>query len=436
MYEVTLKDILLVIQRTINSVDNRLENHGEEVGYLCVQMGLAMGYSEEQLLPLCALAMMHDVGAYKVEERLRMTEFEVELPHEHAIYGSLFVQHFSPFRHMANTIFYHHWRYEDRYKIVDDRLIPSEAFLIHLADRVSVLYAHSGQQLAGAIQRQIPRSAGTVFDPKHVDALLQLVDTTDVIEKIIDGRYLEEFYDYLDRTLLTSEQTISYLCMLVYIIEFRSRSTVTHSVSVESGTQQIAQLMGMSESDRNVLSSAALLHDVGKMITPIEILTKPGRLTDSEMEVMRRHVVTTSEIIRGNGLGQLKDIASNHHEKLNGKGYPKGLSEQELCTKSRIIAVADILAALVEPRYYKPALCKADVLEIMGKAAAARDIDPDIYAIVRDNYEQITCEMEKQQKVILSLYDHLESEYEHLRQEAYSTLSNSVIGETIPLKAA
>ena len=129
MSTITLKNVLRIIQRTINSVDNRLINHGEQVGYVCMRMGRAMQYPEDQLLSLCALAMMHDIGAYKVEERKRMTEFEVILPHEHAVYGSLFMRYFGPLRGAANIILNHHWKYEHRSRIVDDRLVPQEAFL-------------------------------------------------------------------------------------------------------------------------------------------------------------------------------------------------------------------------------------------------------------------------------------------------------------------
>lgn len=436
MSEASLKDILRVIQRTINSVDNRLENHGEQVSYLCLQMGRAMHLSNDQLLPLCAAAMIHDIGAYKVEERQRMIEFEVIDPHEHAVYGSLFLRHFSPLRQMANAVLYHHWRYENRLKLIDDRPIPMEAFLLHLADRISVLHSHYGEHLPQAIRKHIPRMAGVIFDPKHVDTLFRLMETTDTIDRIHDGRYLTELYDYLDCAPLSREQSISYLYMLVYAIEFRSRSTVTHSISVETCTRQLAQLIGLSDSDLNILHSAALLHDVGKITTPIHILTKPGKLTDCEMETMRRHVVATSEIISGTGLDHLNSIASNHHEKLNGKGYPNGLMAHQLCTKSRIIAVADVLTALVEPRYYKPALCRDEVQAIMTNNAASGALDAGIIAAAKDNYDRIIGEVEKEQEASLAMYDDIAYEYEHLMEMVHSVLDRHYISNVITKKAA
>ena len=436
MDTITLKNILMVIQRTINSVDNRLLNHGEQVGYICMRMGLEMGYTHEQLLPMCALAMIHDIGAYKVEERSRMIEFEVERPHEHAVYGSLFVRHFGPFQNAENIILYHHWKYENRYKVVEDRLIPSEAFLIHLADRVSVLYAHTGVQLAKALQSQIPPMAGKTFDPEHVTLLMDMVKKSDMIDKLLDGSYLADFYDFLDQEQLTSDEAILYLSILVYAIEFRSRQTVTHSISVAIAATQIAGFMGLSEHELDTIRHAALLHDVGKITTPIEILTKPGALTDSEMATMRMHVVATAEILEGTGLDFISRIASSHHEKLNGRGYPLGINEENLCVESRILAVADILTALVEPRYYKPALSKEAVMGIMGELASVDEIDTNVLAVVLANYDRITVRMGRQQKQILAQYDEMAKEYDQLLYEVHYVLDTSVGAEMITQKAA
>ena len=419
MSEVTLKDVLKVIQRTINSVDNRLLDHGEQVGFICMRMGLAMGHTEAELIPLCSLATIHDIGAYKVEERKRLTEFEVDSPHEHAIYGSLFVRHFSPFPEAANTLLYHHWRYEDRLRIVGDRLIPPEAFLVNLADRVSVLFAHSGNGLKSAIEHHIPRLSGRAFEPQSVDLLMDLVRHTDLVDRIIDGSYMQEFHDFLGRARVTAEEAIAYLNTLVYAIDFRSPQTVTHSVLVATNALHIGELTELSCAKMAMLRHAALLHDVGKITTPLELHTKPGRLTDDEMDVMRRHVSVTWDVLSQAVPRQVAEIASNHHEKLNGLGYPRGLSADQLCKTSRILAVADVLPALIEPRYYKPALPKERVLDIMRSNADQGALDPSIVAVVSENYDALAAESTEQQTYVLALYDDISAEYDRLVREVH-----------------
>lgn len=417
MSEVTLNDVLKIIQRTINSVDNRLANHGEQVGFICLRMGQALGYDDNQLIPLCALATIHDIGAYKVEERRRMIEFEINSPHEHAIYGSLFVRHFSPLHDAANTLLYHHWRYDDRHKIINDHLVPPEAFLLNLADRVSVLFMHSGADLKNSIQEHIPPLSDGVFDPHYVDLLMDLLERTNLVEKLVDGGYMREFERLLDGVDITAEEAAGYLGTLVYAIDFRSSQTVTHSILVAGNAVQIARLMGLDSGDLYTMRQAALLHDVGKITTPLEVLTKPGRLDEDETAIMRKHVSVTWDILSDVAPRHIAEIASNHHEKLNGGGYPRGLSADQLCEKSRILAVADILTALIEPRYYKPALPKERVLGILNNGADRNELDSSIVNVVIENYDAIAADSAQQQAHTLALYDDISTEYHRLVRE-------------------
>ena len=103
---------------------------------------------------------------------------------------------------------------------------------------------------------------------------------------------------------------------------------------------------------------------------------------------------------------------------------------------SRILAVADFLTALVEPRYYKPALPKQEVLDILGKSADAGGIDASVLNVVRENYDAITAQMENQQQHTLSIYDEITREYERLVHEVYSVLGMSPEVETSLRKAA
>lgn len=419
MRKYTLKDILLTIQRTIDSVDNRLTNHGEQVGYLCLHMGRELGYSDEQLTELTALAMVHDIGAYKVEERRKMIEFEITSPHEHAVYGYLFLREFSPLAHLAKVILYHHWRFDRRRFALPGMPVPDESLLIHLADRVSVLFAHYGNRIKSEITGRISPIAGTIFHPRYARLLENLTQQTDIIDKLMDGSYLEEIYSFLEKSPINSEQANSYLAMLVQAIDFRSRQTVTHSVSVVSAAVQIAELVGLSPDEKNMIEVAALLHDVGKMTTPIEILSKPGKLTDEEMRIMQSHVRMTEEILLGAGLNDINRIASYHHERPNGRGYHRGASGAEISREARILAIADRLAALVEPRYYKSALSKQEVLGIMDNAAEVNDIDARIYAVIPEHYDPITANMRSKQKEMLRLYEQITSEYTALLRDIY-----------------
>jgi HD-GYP domain-containing protein (c-di-GMP phosphodiesterase class II) len=379
-----------------------------------------LGYSEEDLLSVASLALLHDIGAYKTEDRLQLTEMDVRHPDEHAAYGSIFLREFSPLSSQSDVILFHHWRYEDRFKEIDGRLAPQESFLIHAADRLSVLFKRAGMAAGERIWVELEPLAGSIFQPEIIGLLLRLVHETDLIHGLSSGEYLDEIYDYFDKVALSTEQAADHLSTLVYAIDFRSRQTVTHSVSVVSATDLICDVMGLSPEQRETSHIAALLHDVGKIMTPLSVLAKPGRLTEEEMVVMREHVVGTEQILLGAGLEEIDSIASYHHERLDGGGYPHGSRADQLPIGARILAVADRFAALVEPRYYKSALPKEDVLRILGNSAASNHIDSMVYEVVRDHYDQLMAETSLRQKSMMVLYERLSAEYLDLTNQMHA----------------
>ena len=163
----------------------------------------------------------------------------------------------------------------------------------------------------------------------------------------------------------------SYLGMLVHIIDFRSRHTVTHTVTTAWVAYELAlRLLGDKGAAAHVYASA-LVHDVGKIGIPLSILEKPGRLDADEMAVMRTHVALTEGILEGCVDPHMQRAAVRHHEKLDGSGYPRGLQADELTMPDRIIAVADIVSALVGTRSYKEAYPKEKVLMLLDEQQAA-----------------------------------------------------------------
>lgn len=114
----------------------------------------------------------------------------------------------------------------------------------------------------------------------------------------------------------------------------------------------------------NTLVLAGLLHDIGKTMIPEEILNAPRRLTEEEMEVIRRHPVYSDELLRDKFDDNIRQAARHHHEKLNGKGYPDGIMGDEIGLYARITAISDIYDAMVSARSYKGARLPLDVFDM------------------------------------------------------------------------
>lgn len=140
--------------------------------------------------------------------------------------------------------------------------------------------------------------------------------------------------------------------------EYRDPETGAHILRMAHYSRLIAERMGVSEELCDRLLSAAPMHDVGKVGTPDHILLKPGRLTDDEMVIMRRHASIGHDILKGSSSPMIQlaaEIALTHHEKFDGSGYPEGLAGEAIPLMGRIVAVADVFDALTSARPYKPA---------------------------------------------------------------------------------
>ncbi len=141
-----------------------------------------------------------------------------------------------------------------------------------------------------------------------------------------------------------------------------------HSLNVAVLLANFGKSIGMSSSDVEDLAHAGFLHDVGKIKIPDEILHKPGRLTDSEMDTMRKHVVYGVDTLKESNIApSLIRVVSEHHERLDGKGYPYGKKGDEISQAGRMIAIADVYDALTADRVYKSGMSGQKALQILLK---------------------------------------------------------------------
>lgn len=149
-------------------------------------------------------------------------------------------------------------------------------------------------------------------------------------------------------------------------LDARDPSTQAHSAHVANYATGIAHFLGLGRGEAEWLHYAGLLHDVGKIGTPEAILTKPGRLDAAEFEEMKRHAAHTRRILGqidfSEELAGMDAIASAHHEKLDGSGYPHGLRGTEIPLRARVLAVADIFDALTSDRHYRKGMSPAEAL--------------------------------------------------------------------------
>lgn len=161
---------------------------------------------------------------------------------------------------------------------------------------------------------------------------------------------------FTEQTFFHISKEISKLMDIMKQVEEKDRYTHKHSHRVAKYSVLIAQRLELNKEQLENLTVAAFLHDIGKIHVPSEVLNKPGRLTNAEFDIIKKHPTDGAEMVRNSYYYELAPIIEQHHEKLDGSGYPNGLSGDEILLESRIIAVSDTFDAMTEDRVYRKAL--------------------------------------------------------------------------------
>src|SRR6185503_15612224 len=167
-------------------------------------------------------------------------------------------------------------------------------------------------------------------------------------------------------------------------IEAKDRYTQGHCVRVADIACAIAAVSGIEGQSLFWFRIGALLHDVGKLVVPSEVLNKPGKLTAEEWDLMRSHPSAGVDMLAGIDFPwDVRPLIESHHERWDGKGYPHGLKETETPLSARILAVADVYDALTSIRSYKAAFTHEEAIEIMRRDVGTA-FDPAVFARFED----------------------------------------------------
>ncbi|SHF10774.1 HD-GYP domain-containing protein [Desulforamulus putei] len=372
-----------------------LMRHHQRVALIALQIGKLYGLDHHQLERLFTAAILHDAGSSTWEEKGQITEYFTTETLKHCKKGYVLFKDHLLFRSIADIILCHHDRWDGLRNPsgLKGEQIPVESRIIHLADRIDVLVRDDIYILEQKkhICRIINEKSEGFFDPKLVDAFNDLSErecfwldlhsefTTDIL-----AHHCPVATKKLGLPEVTAVAEI-----MSKVIDFKSSFTNRHSAGVARVAHLLARKAGFTEDHCNIVKVAGLLHDLGKLNIPDQILDKPGKLTADEFNVMKRHTYYTFHILNMiDGFETINHYASCHHETLNGRGYPFKLDEAELKTGARIMAVADIFTALTEERPYRKPMEKEMVLKILHKQVKSGAIDPDLTALLLTDYQE------------------------------------------------
>ncbi|MCG8407325.1 MAG: HD domain-containing protein [Phycisphaerales bacterium] len=218
--------------------------------------------------------------------------------------------------------------------------------------------------------------------------IAKLSDT--VIKQALDLKHYSEGLEnkVQERTTELHEANMDAIYMLAVASEAKDADTGAHVLRIRHTTQTLALEMGLPRATAERYGYSAILHDVGKMVVPDEILKKPGRLTTAERITIQEHAVAGERILSKKSFFDVaRQIARSHHENWDGSGYPDGKKGAEIPQAARIVRLADVYDALISPRVYKPAWTPNDAAEAIEQGDG-KLFDPETVAVFKVLFER------------------------------------------------
>ncbi len=368
-------------------------SHAQRVAHIAYRLGIVLSLDNAELQELVLSALLHDIGIMTNEEQLRLADLEPQanVVSPHCRTGSRLLKPTKTFGWLAQNVLEHHDYYSD-----DQRIIPA---IIHVSDRVDILLDKKRYVLSqvNGLLHYMKGKAGHLFHPDVVDALDGLSTVPSFWLDLEYNNYT--FCDEGDfRHVLTLDELEEIAQMMSILVDHKSQFTGDHSQGVADVAALLAAKLNMPQERVRLVKTAGLVHDVGKLSIPDEILMHPGTLNKEQRAVMKQHTYHTYHLISsiGPGARRLAGWAAFHHEKLNGTGYPFGLSAHELEPEARLMAVADITQSLLETRPYRAGLSKDKVIQILHNNVQLEHIDPEITELAIVSLDQIIQLMENQ----------------------------------------
>ena len=376
--------LLMILSEALDSVETEVagttDHHAKRVAWLCMYMAGKLGMSEEEVSYLAAAALLHDSALIRYRADYRCGgERAASALKAHCAAGEENLSLLPGCEVPRNFILYHHECADGSGpfgKTAEET--PLGAQLIHIADitdRQMPMGSLTEADLP-ALRAYIEKQRERLFGGQMCDLLLSVLEEgalTGLSEEIFlqaAAEIPETVYDADMRALSA---------LFARIIDYPSPFTKKHSVGLAKKAEAMALHYGWGEETAEQLYCAGALHDIGKLLVKKEVLEKAGKLDQEEYRHIQSHAYETNRLLsRLEGLEQITQWASYHHEKLNGMGYPFGKTAEELDEKCRLLACLDIYQALTEDRPYKAGMKHHKAMSILRELAEKGELDSRI----------------------------------------------------------
>lgn len=386
MLIMTNENLFEVITRALNRINNSLAGHSERVAFQMMRMMEQCGrFTPDEICQAGWVALFHNIGNFRKNETVTQLFQKRHELDDMTRYTYLFLKHFQPQQPYVDMIPYHKFTPWKLKKAPIPKTIKLAAGCLQIADAMD-LYGtlHPEAPLHGAVASLRHR-----YPPVVLGAVHRCYKRNEMYGPKWGNTMHNGLVELFGQAQMTKEEKKAQLKTLIRAMDFRSHCTALHCSIVVRASDVLAELCGLDEQARVEVHMGAMLHDLGKLAIPLEILESPGKLTGQDWEIMKSHVAITEEILKGQVSEAILQIAIRHHEAPNGTGYPRGLRGNQLTLQQRIVAVGDIVSALSEKRSYKPAFPMDEVMRILSDMAKQGKICAKVFDVLQQNQNRV-----------------------------------------------
>lgn len=394
-------DFLMAISASLDFVEMDLfgitSNHSKRVAYISLHLAKEFNLSIEEQIDIVSLSLLHDNGLTELlltnPSYLKNIALSLNLNKElnnyknfkdHCLIGEKNIKNLPLHSKAKNIIKYHHENYNGSgFFGLKGKEIPLMAQLISFSNKIDSIfnyYTINKQKKLNTIE-YVKKERRKKFSPFIVDSFLKISLQSSFWENL-KNEHLEKGLSDLApayKQNLSIDKILEIMKVFSKIIDSKSHFTKTHSSGLAEKVSIMSDIYRFSYDEKIKLIIAAKLHDIGKLAIPNSILDKPGKLSDEEMFIVQKHAYYTKACLEKiKGFEKITEWASNHHEKLNGKGYPLGICNRNLDFNSRLMGCLDIYQALTEERPYRKSLSHREAVYILKDMVKDNLIDKSI----------------------------------------------------------
>ncbi len=363
----------------------------------------------ERLMPLkdvFLLSLFSNIGSY----RFILPNFTSSIndaAERDYTYSYYFLKYMSPFGENTKYLLFYNSKYNP---LLAQKVVQAEyAHLIFFAAQVeSYLRKNNYSYTSEAIGLLDPSDSG----PDYVKLFLDADRQCNIVNTVRDGSFLQKIDEWSGSITYDYDDTFKLVKMLIYIMDFKSTATVTHTINTACFAAALGQRMHCTPHEIDELYTAGILHDIGKMAIASRILECPAKLSSGDMEIMRTHVEEGIRMLHNVVPSGIESIASHHHEKLDGSGYPGKLTAEDLSLQDRILTVADITSALTDIRSYKDSFSKESTVRIISEMTEAGKLDQEVSGCVVNGFDPLKNEVEIRSRLLSAEFGSISAEFQ------------------------